>query len=263
MTERRRLEAERLKLTVDEERLSVIASFVQSASHDLRNPLAVIGTSAYLIGRKLSTDERQRVELHLNTIDEQVSHLNRQLENLLTLAKTANLRHEMAMTPFDFKALVSDVLEEYTRKAEENGLRVVEAQPDSSLPVHADEGELRRALRHLLTNALHYTPAGGFITVTTAADRRQIVFTVSDTGIGIAPEDLPRIFDPFYRADPARQIDSGGMGLGLSVVKMIVEAHNGQIAVQSQPGIGSSFTLSLPIVANGEKSSRPYPQYRR
>ena len=110
----------------------------------------------------------------------------------------------------------------------------------------ADRGKLSQVLVNLLSNALKFTPEGGSITVSLDETEQAAAFTVSDTGDGIAPEDLPYIFERFYRADPSRSRATGGSGIGLSIVEAIVKAHGGTVSVSSVPGEGSAFTVTLP-----------------
>jgi signal transduction histidine kinase len=121
-------------------------------------------------------------------------------------------------------------------------------EPQANLPtIQANEDDLRRAIKHLLSNAINFTPSEGMVRLRTTVREGRIAIEVSDTGIGMTADEVEHIFDMFYRAEPARPVDMGGVGLGLSIVKMIVEAHNGVINVASQPGKGSVFTILLPL----------------
>jgi len=113
--------------------------------------------------------------------------------------------------------------------------------------VFADSQRLEQVLGNLLSNALRYTPSGGRIVVRAWADEQGAALAVQDSGVGIAPDDLPHVFERFYRADPSRSRADGGSGLGLAIVKQIVEAHGGQVEVQSLPEQGATFTVRLPV----------------
>jgi signal transduction histidine kinase len=119
----------------------------------------------------------------------------------------------------------------------------------------ADIGEIQRAVNQLLTNALNYTPEGGKVNVRTYQANKMVSVEIRDSGIGIDAADIDNIFDVFYRADPSRSLESGGVGLGLSMVKMIAEAHNGTVSVTSAPGQGSTFTFSLPAVPSESRAA--------
>jgi signal transduction histidine kinase len=122
-------------------------------------------------------------------------------------------------------------------------------QLEADLPhVMIEPAEITQAVTQLLVNALNYTPDGGEILLTTYKEGRQAVFRVTDNGIGIAPSDIPMIFERFYRADKARSTETGGSGVGLTIAKKIVESHGGRLWVESTLGDGSSFFLSLPLV---------------
>jgi signal transduction histidine kinase len=138
---------------------------------------------------------------------------------------------------------------------ESAGLTVRSDIPSEPLTMAVDRHRIREMLLNLVTNAIKYTPAGGTVSLALAQEDGAVVFTVADTGIGIAPGDLPHIFDRFWRADPARSRtgDRPGTGLGLAITKWIAEAHGGSITVQSRPGRGSVFTVRLP------RESRPQP----
>jgi signal transduction histidine kinase len=118
--------------------------------------------------------------------------------------------------------------------------------------VHGDPDRLRGALTNLVSNAIQYNQEGGSVVVSAAADNRLATLTIADTGIGIAPDDLDRIFEPFFRADPARSRDAGGAGLGLSVAARIVEQHGGRIDCSSRPGAGTTMTIRLPEAPGGQ-----------
>jgi signal transduction histidine kinase len=131
---------------------------------------------------------------------------------------------------------------------ESAGITVTSQIPSTPIPMAVDRHRIREMLLNLVTNAIKYTPQSGTVALSLAQEDGSVMFTVADTGIGIAPGDLPHIFDRFWRADPARSRtgDRPGTGLGLSITKWIAEAHGGSITVQSRPGRGSVFTVRLP-----------------
>jgi PAS domain S-box-containing protein len=250
ITDRKREEEQRLKLAIEHERIGTIKHFIHAMSHDFRNTLAMIDNARYFIERDcaaLPALAPAPVQPRLDSIHTHVVHLTEQLDNLNMITSLDSLDTAAC----DLNALIDGVVRENTPRAAARQQQMTFTPAPQRLVISADAPLLRYAVRHLLLNAVSYTPEGGQITVITEqpAGHDHIEITVSDSGIGIAPEDQSRIFDLFYRADPARALSSGGVGLGLSIVRMIVEAHDGSIRLQSAPGAGSHFTLSLPISA--------------
>ncbi len=243
VTEEKQVAREKLIMELERERLSLMSRFVLAVSHDFRTSLANIETSRYLIGRMLSHTDLDRVASKLATIHECVDHLTAQLENFSTVSFLANPNLRLC----DINPLMTLLADEHRRLADERSLTLTVSLADDLPPVKADEEELKRAIRHLIMNALNYTLAGGSITLSTYVTANQVAIEVRDTGLGIEPDHLAHIFDLFYRADPARAVHSGGVGLGLSIVKMVAEAHSGRVMVDSTAGKGSVFTFLLPI----------------
>jgi PAS domain S-box-containing protein len=243
ITERKRLEAEQLRLAVERERFSVVNRFVHAVSHDFRTVMASIEMSRYLIQRLLAQPERDKVQPKLNTIRDGVTHLADQIENLTTIVSLIELKRQ----PCNLNAVLRTLEEEYRDRAAQKALTFSIECADDLPPIKADQGEIASALRHLLNNAINFTPEQGVVTVRTLPKPGVACIEIRDTGVGIEPMHLPHIFDLFYRGDNARPTHSGGVGLGLSIAKMIAEAHAGQITVTSTPGQGSTFTLILPV----------------
>jgi PAS domain S-box-containing protein len=245
ITERKKAEAERLQYISEHERAQVLRQFISDASHDLRQPLATMNTSLYLLRRKL-TDPALAMR-HIDTMDIQVAHLTRMLEDLFAMSRLDEPELYMERTPLEVNQLVERVVQEQQTMAAQKG-HVLRFEPSGMLPpVLADHVELKRALTHLIANALAYTQEGGHITVRTALNDPHVCIEVQDTGIGISPDDLPHIFERFYRADHARRTETGGSGLGLALVQKIIDHHSGTVEVQSLPGRGSTFRICLPL----------------
>lgn len=146
--------------------------------------------------------------------------------------------------PVSLGTLASEVTATMQRRAQEKGLRLF-FTADGEAAVRGDGDALRRMVQNLVENALAYTPSGGEVRVSITAAGGKCRLDVADTGVGIAPDDLPHIFDRFFRGDKSRA-NTGGSGLGLSIVQSIVQAHEGQIAAESEPGHGSRFVVTLP-----------------
>lgn len=217
--------------------------FIADAAHEMQTPLTVIkGTIEVSLQQRRSADEyRDALVTNLG----QVERLSTLTRSLLTLAQFSGDRPPVKLVPLALEPLVQELVKELTVLAEDRKVRLtLEAHP---VPlVLGDDGRLTQVLINLLDNALTYTPSGGAVTVRIRPDGGQVVMQVEDTGPGIAPEHLPRLFERFYRGDFARKGESGGSGLGLAIVKEIVEAHGGTVRVESTLGKGTVFTVTLP-----------------
>jgi signal transduction histidine kinase len=215
--------------------------FVADAAHELRTPLAIMRTAAELGLTEESFDEQQRA---LEQTLDQNNHLTRLVESLSLLARADSGAVAVERRPIDFSKLVNDSVEAVDMLAEDRNI----ALTGGSIPglqLIGDEGRMRQLLLILLDNALKYTPEGGTVTVSTELHGASVRLIVRDTGPGIDPADLPRIFERFYRADKARS--GKGSGLGLSIARWIVDAHNGRITASNAPGGGAIFTVTLPL----------------
>jgi two-component system sensor histidine kinase BaeS len=173
------------------------------------------------------------------------------VDALLTLARVDEGRLELHKEPTDLRALVAEVYETGQMLGEDANLTVVLEEPEGPVTADVDAGRIRQLLMNLVSNAVKYTPAGGTVWLSLAATPETATITVRDTGIGIAPGDVGRVFDRFWRAEFARSRtgERPGIGLGLSIGKWIAEAHGGSLAVTSRPGRGSTFTVSIPRAA--------------
>ena len=218
--------------------------FVDHAAHELRTPLTILQGNLEVTLLKARTSEEYRETLINNLA--QVGRLIALTRSLLTLAKFTSDKPPVQLVPLVLGPLLQDLVEELTILFDERQIKLsLEAQ--SVPPLLGDAQWLKQALMNLLDNALRYTPSGGAVTVRLQAVVEGVAVAVEDTGHGIEPEHLPHLFERFYRTDWARAKDSGGTGLGLPIVKEIVEAHGGSISVTSQVDMGSVFTLHLPV----------------
>lgn len=215
--------------------------FTADASHELRTPLTILkGEFELSLSRERTTGEYQRT---LESGLEEVARMTRIVESLGFLARGDAEPVHLSL-PVSLNALLAEVLVSLHTQADAKSLSVT-LEADVNAVVQGDPDALRRMARNLIENAITYTPLGGTITVTVSLREDNCVFTVADTGIGIAVEDLPHIFDRFFRGDKARA-NTGGSGLGLSIVQTIVQAHGGEIQAESEIGRGSRFTVMLP-----------------
>ncbi|MEZ4457656.1 MAG: ATP-binding protein [Gemmatimonadales bacterium] len=220
--------------------------FVAEASHELKTPLAVLRTG---VERALTRPPTPSESLEpLDASLEEINRMTELVDSLLTLARADEGRAPLAVEPTDLRDLVSEAAETAQILGEAKELVIRLQIPEVPVVLAVDKTRMRQLLLNLATNAVRYTPARGEIGVGLVDQGVSIQLVVRDTGIGIAAGDLPHIFDRFWRADPARSRETGGTGtgLGLAITKWIAEAHGGTISVQSRPGRGTVFTVSLP-----------------
>ncbi|MDP3089857.1 MAG: ATP-binding protein [Nitrospira sp.] len=229
--------------------------FVADAAHELKTPLTAIrGNLEVALQRARSAEEYRDSML---TLLGEVERLIALTHSLLTLAQLSGERTAMEMKPLALEPIARNVIGDLDVLAQDRAITLSLAVGPVPM-VLGEAGRLKQVLINLLDNALRHTPAQGKIAVTLAATASIVRITVSDTGPGIAPELLPHLFEPFYRADRARAKEDGGTGLGLAIVKEIVEAHGGEVRVESEVGKGAVFTLLLPVI--GCPSSMPLPE---
>ena len=243
ITERKQVEIQQLELARTHARADLLYELLNTLSHDLKTPLSIINTSVYLLEK--TTDPAYQKQ-KLDTIRDQSHRLNQMIQNILTVSYLETAV-DSTLQVLDLNQLAVEIGGEFSAVAENRSI-TLEFDLESTLPsIQANEVEFRRVLVNLLENALHYTPAGGRITLHTFTKSNEVALEVRDTGIGIETSDLPHIFDHFYRADKARANNHGGSGLGLAIVKKIIERHQGRIEIESVPGQGSSFRIWLPV----------------
>jgi PAS domain S-box-containing protein len=251
----RQLEAlQELQVALEYERLSMLNRFIRNASHDLRTPLSIINSSAYLVRRKLPGSELQNVMAHLDSIENQVMHLNEQINNLFTISDDF-MDMRAPLEQHDLNGILAGVVYELTPATERKHQQITFTPLESPAMLMCNPGEMQRAVRHILVNASNYTLPKGKIDITISRKPGFLVIEIQDNGIGIDPDQLTHIFEPFYRVDQARNLDTGGMGLGLTITRAIVEGHGGQIDAVSTLGEGTTFTLSFPITLGSKTSS--------
>jgi signal transduction histidine kinase len=239
--------------------------FVADASHELRAPVTSIRCNLDLLARVSDLPDEEKAAA-LADARAEADRMGRLVNNLLTLARVDELatvpREARASTPsadanapqqnlIDLDSLLLEVFRQYretsTDPARREGPRLT-LQHITPARVYGSADQLKQAIVALVDNALKYTPANGSATLALSVEREAIL-KVCDTGIGIAPEDLPRIFERFYRADQAHSRDQGGSGLGLAIAASIIYEHRGQIDVESTPGRGSTFLIHLPCAS--------------
>ncbi len=216
--------------------------FVDDASHELRTPIAVIQGYADMLSRWGATDEKVLRE-SIHAIQTETEHMKTLVEQLLFLARGDAGRQELKLEDMDLAALAGEVWEE-SRMIDETHEYVLDAA--GPIPVRADPALLKQAVRILADNARKYAPADTRVTLRAYREAGKAALEVQDNGPGIAAADAPRIFDRFYRADAARNSDTGGSGLGLAIARWIVTKHGGSIHLRSYEGVGTRMTIRLP-----------------
>jgi two-component system, OmpR family, sensor histidine kinase BaeS len=212
-------------------------------AHELRHPLAVLTGRLEMMQDGIVPVNAEQV-LHLQETAQALTRLVGDLRDL-SLAEVGGLSLHLA--PVDLGELIADLLENMEPVAASKSIQLI-ADVAPALPtVQADPGRIQQVLVNLVANALHYTPEGGRVAVRVWVAGEQVVLQVSDTGPGIGPDELPRIFDRFYRTDRARTRSTGGSGLGLAIVRSLVTLHGGTVRADSRLGEGSRFTVTLPL----------------
>jgi heavy metal sensor kinase len=252
-------ELQRLSETLNQmlERLDLafrrIAQFTADASHELRTPVAVIRTTAELALRHTrSTSEYASALSDILAQSERTTEL---IDSLLTLARSDTGQHELRLSSVDLCEVIREAVETGRRFAATKGLAFKAPQENRSLLVMGDAPLLGRLALILIDNAIKYTEAPGTVEVHASSTGGSAMLEIHDSGIGIAPEELPHIFERFYRADPARGSETGGAGLGLAIAHWIVQQHRGEITVSSTPGSGSAFRIFIPLAYQTEIAS--------
>jgi signal transduction histidine kinase len=233
--------------------------FVSDASHELRTPISVIQGYANLLDRWGKHDEKTMQEA-IDAIKSETENMKSLVEQLLFLARGDNETIHMVKTVFDSGKVVEEIVRE-TRLIDPAHTFAIEV--DGPAYIEADQQLIKQALRILVDNSIKYTPSGGEIRLKVKKEEGKVKIQVQDSGIGIAPEDVARIFDRFYRSDESRARKTGGSGLGLAIAKWIVDHHGGDYEVMSRVDIGTRITLVFPAAkapaGTAEAAAAPAP----
>jgi signal transduction histidine kinase len=250
MVEERMREVEQTAQT-DQERAELLAMIV----HEFATPLTVARGNVDRASRVLLRGELANVAPHLAYAREALDRL-RKLNDDLRESSRADHLIEQAMVEHDLAAIVTATCNWAGVLAEEKGVALLRDHASSPLPVQCNSDSMFSVLSNLISNAITYTPAGGKVTVTHGARDGWAHVEVSDTGIGISPEDQERLFEKFFRSAAARRLTPGGLGLGLPLAKQLMEAQGGRVElVRSAPDAGSTFRISLPLLGDGPGSN--------
>jgi len=227
--------------------------FVANVSHELRTPLAAIAGAAETLSAGALHDPQAGPKF-LETITRHADRLKALVDDLLTLSRLESSPESIDRVPVDFALVARQSCDAVAARARDAGL-ALDVHADGPVRVLGDPEALRRLVDNLVVNAVTYTPSGGWVRVAVVTAGAHAVLTVADSGIGIPPEHLERVFERFFRVDKARSRAKGGTGLGLAIVKHAVNLHGGQIAIESRPGAGSTFTVSVPLSRDGDHPS--------
>ncbi|HEY3122963.1 MAG TPA: HAMP domain-containing sensor histidine kinase [Thermoanaerobaculia bacterium] len=234
-------------------RLDAVASsekeqqqFIADVSHELRTPLTVMRGSL-----EVALEEDRPAEEYREAIGNallEVRHLTRLSQNLLFLARGHAGRVTLSFANTDLGKFISEVTRDLLPAVADKGLELLVDLPEESARTFIDADRMQQVIHNLLENAIRYTNPGGRIHVRLSSTPSEARIEISDTGIGIPEQHLPFVFERFFRTDRARRAHPGGSGLGLSIVRWIVEAHKGKVEVSSRVGEGTTFTITLPLV---------------
>ena len=225
--------------------------FVSDASHELRTPIAVIQGYANLLDRWGKNDEKALQE-SIDTIKSEAQNMKDLVEKLLFLARGDNESMRLNLETINISGVVSEVVRETEMISSPREI-FLNAEPE--ILVYGDGQLIKQALRILLDNSIKYTPVDESINISLTKEENKVKIAVSDNGIGIPPEDLPHIFDRFFRSDDSRARKTGGSGLGLSIAKWIIENHGGSFEVISREDIGTRITLTLDVITNAKEGN--------
>ena len=226
--------------------MRVQSDFVAAVSHEFRSPLTTLGQLTELLADR-RVDDAARRQTYFEVMHKETLRLQRLVDNLLDFGRMEANRRDYAHEPLDLVELVRAGVEDYQREAEQNGYEIKLTSPADAVPVCGDRDALSRVVRNLLENAVKYSPDCPTVWVAAARDHGTAVLSVRDNGIGIAANEHARIFDRFVRGAAAKQACIQGTGIGLAMVKEIVQAHHGELEVISEPGAGSIFTVRIPL----------------
>lgn len=220
--------------------------FIADVAHELRTPLTVLRGSLEVALEADRPPEEYREAIGNALLE--IRHLTRISQNLLFLTRGESGRVTLSFANVELGRFAAETVRDLAPLAADRGITLTVSEPSAPVYVFADAGRLQQVLHNLLENAMRYTETGGKIEVGVAAAPGEALLAVSDTGFGIPESDLPYVFERFFRSKSSRHVYPGGSGLGLSIVRWIVEAHKGHVTVESAIGKGSTFTVHLPVI---------------
>jgi heavy metal sensor kinase len=231
-----------------------IRQFTADASHELRAPMTLIQAAADFSLRR----DRSREELQdaMGRILRESKRTTALVDDLLLIARSDSDPAAFERNTIDLSSMLNDVSMQASTLAQAKHIKIVPQIPSQAVFIAGDELSVRRLFMALVDNAVKYTPEHGTVWIQLDIEDKQAVIRIRDTGIGISTEDLPRVFDRFWRADKVRSRDEGGTGLGLAIAKGITERHRGTLRVESQLGLGSTFSVRLPLLSGSNDGAQ-------
>jgi two-component system, OmpR family, sensor histidine kinase CiaH len=233
------------------------SEFSADAAHELRTPLTVLHAATDVLQQHRDEPLAANGQL-FEDIQHEIVRMERLTNDMLTLARSDLDELELAVAEIDLAALAGKVVRQVMPLAHERSIDLALEPVRTAVTVEADPNRLQQVVLILLDNALKYTPGGGTVRVQVARHGNEASLAVTDTGEGISPEHLARLFDRFYRVDPARSRAQGGAGLGLAIARSLVAAHGGQLSLSSQPGAGTTALVRLPLTARTSAFARRF-----
>ncbi len=223
------------------------SNIVANVSHELRTPLASIKGYTELLLNEYEGHDRHLRHQFLTIINDETDRLNKFITDLLDLSRLESGQVEPQMEYLFLDKVIDESLQTLDVQSRKAGIEINVDCPDESLLILANKGLITSVIRNLISNAIKYGYKGGRIDVNAYQNGNSVVLTISDQGLGIPSDDIPYLFTKFYRAETAQRSGIGGTGLGLALAKEAVEAHHGTISVESEIGVGTRFTVTLPI----------------
>jgi signal transduction histidine kinase len=234
------------------------SDFVSAVSHEFRSPLTTLRQLTELLADGRIVDEGRRRQ-YFNVMQKETSRLHQLVENLLDFGRMDAGRRQYRMESLDLAVLVRDAVQQYRHEAGASG-HAIELASAGPLPIAADREAVERVVRNLLENAVKYSPEARTVWVETDRDGPSAVLRVRDQGIGIPEEEKKQIFEKFVRGEAAKRAAIPGTGIGLAMVKEIVRVHQGEVALASEVGSGSTFVVRLPLSVHAGAAEVPEPQ---